>query len=221
MSGFWALYRRDVSLASRIGGGFGLGLGFFAMIIALVPLGIGPEPDTLRSSAPGLIWLAAILSVLVSLDRLFQADFEDGSLDVIAVSGRSLEVVVLAKTAAHWTTACAPLVIAAPLMSPILGLPESAWWAVALTLMVGTPALSSIGAVAAALTAGVRRGGLLIAALCLPLYVPTLVFGAGALAAAINGQEIAQPLALLAAQSLFALAIAPWAAAAALRVNLS
>lgn len=221
MSGFWALFRRDILLSARIGGGFGLGLGFFALVIALVPLGIGPEADTLRNSAPGLIWLAAILSVLVSLDRLFQADFEDGTLDVILVSGRSLEVAVLAKTAAHWVTACAPLAFAAPLTSPILGLPESAWWAIGLTLLIGTPALSLIGAIAAALTAGVRRGGLLIAALCLPLYVPTLVFGAGALSAAVNGQEMGQALALLAAQSLFALAIAPWAAAAGLRANMS
>lgn len=221
MSGFWGLFWRDVALSRRIGGGFGLGLGFFALVIALVPLGIGPEADTLRNSAPGLIWLAAILSVLISLDRLFQSDFEDGTLDVILVSGRSLEVAVLAKTAAHWLTACAPLALAAPLMSPILGLPESAWWAIALTLLVGTPALSLIGAVAAALTAGVRRGGLLIAALCLPLYVPTLVFGAGALAAAVNGQDMGQALALLGAQSLFALAIAPWAAAAGLRVNMT
>jgi heme exporter protein B len=221
MSGFWALFWRDVALSRRIGGGFGLGLGFFALVIALVPLGIGPEPDTLRNAAPGLIWLAAILSVLISLDRLFQADFEDGTLDVILVSGRSLEVAVLAKTAAHWLTACAPLALAAPVMSPILGLPESAWWAIAATLIIGTPALSLIGAIAAALTAGVRRGGLLIAALCLPLYVPTLVFGAGALAAAVNGQDMGQALALLGAQSLFALAIAPWAAAAGLRVNLS
>jgi heme exporter protein B len=221
MSGFWALFWRDVLLSRRIGGGFGLGLGFFALVIALVPLGIGPEADTLRNSAPGLIWLAAILSVLISLDRLFQADFEDGTLDVILVSGRSLEVAVLAKTAAHWLTACAPLALAAPVMSPILGLPESAWWAIAVTLVVGTPALSLVGAVAAALTAGVRRGGLLIAALCLPLYVPTLVFGAGALAAAVNGQDMSQALALLGAQSLFALAIGPWAAAAALRVNMS
>lgn len=221
MSSFWALFWRDVLLSRRIGGGFGLGLGFFALVIALVPLGVGPEPDTLRSSAPGLIWLAAILSVLISLDRLFQADFEDGTFDVIVASGRSLEIAVLAKTAAHWLTACAPLALAAPLMSPILGLPESAWWAIALTLAVGTPALSLIGAVAAALTAGVRRGGLLIAALCLPLYVPTLVFGAGALAAAVNGQPMGTALALLGAQSLFALAIAPWAAAAGLRVNMS
>jgi heme exporter protein B len=221
MNGFWALFWRDVALSRRIGGGFGLGLGFFALVIALVPLGIGPEADVLRVAAPGLIWLAAILSVLISLDRLFQADFEDGTLDVIMVSGRSLEIAVLAKTAAHWLTACAPLALAAPLMSPILGLPEGAWWAIALTLLVGTPTLSLIGAVAAALTAGVRRGGLLIAALCLPLYVPTLVFGAGALAAAVNGQDMGQALALLGAQSLFALAIAPWAAAAGLRVNMS
>jgi heme exporter protein B len=168
-----------------------------------------------------LIWLAAILSVLISLDRLFQADTEDGTLDVLSVSNRSLEVVVLAKAAAHWVTACAPLAIAAPLMSPILGLPDQAWWAIALTLIVGSPALSLLGAVAAALTAGVRRGGLLIAALCLPLYVPTLIFGAGALSAAANGFDYMPALALLGAQSLFALAIAPWAAAAALRINLT
>jgi heme exporter protein B len=221
MSAAWALFWRDVRLSQRTGGGFGLGLAFFALVVALVPLGVGPEPDTLRAAAPGLIWLAAILSVLISLDRLFQADFEDGTLDLVFVSGLPLEAAVLSKCAAHWLTACAPLAIAAPLASPILGLPEAAWPWIALTLIVGTPALTCIGAIAAALSAGVRRGGLLIAAVCLPLYIPTLVFGAGALTAAVEGADMGQALALLGAQSLFALAVSPWAAAAALRINMS
>jgi heme exporter protein B len=215
------LFLREILLARRIGGGLGLGLGFFALVIALVPLGVGPEPETLRGAAPGLLWLAAILSVLISLDRLFQADYEDGSLDLIVISGLSLELAVLAKVLAHWLTACFPLVVAAPIMAPILGISGDTWAPIALSLLVGTPALSLVGAIAAALTVGVRRGGLLVAALCMPLYVPTLVFGAGALAAALRGEDWDQAMLLLAAQSLFALALAPWAAAGALRVNMT
>ncbi|HAH09187.1 MAG TPA: heme exporter protein CcmB, partial [Alphaproteobacteria bacterium] len=185
------------------------------------PLGVGPDPETLRQAAPGLLWLAAILSVLISLDRLFQADFEDGTLDILRLSPMPLELMVLAKVLAHWLTACLPLVLAGPLLCPILGLPVEAMVPTGLTLLAGTPALSLIGAIGAALSVGVRRGGLLIAAICLPLFAPTLIFGAGALKAAVDGTEMLTPLVLLAAQSLFALAIAPWAAAGALRVNMT
>lgn len=221
MNGFWALFWRDVVLSQRIGGGFALGIGFFALVIVMIPLGVGPEPDVLRNAAAGLIWLAAVLSVLISLDRLFQADFEDGTLDLLYASGQQLEMTVLAKIAAHWTTACLPLAIAAPLTSPILGLPTSVWGPIAVTLLAGTPALTFIGAIAAALSVGVRRGGLLIAALCLPLYIPTVIFGAGALSAAMNEADMSTALIMLAAQSLFALALGPWAAAAALRINMN
>ena len=220
MSAALALLARDLRLALRIGGGGALGVAFFLLAVLLIPLGVGPEGGVLARVAPGAIWTAALLACLLSLDRLFQADLEDGSLDQIALGPLPLEAVVLAKAAAHWLATGLPLVIAAPLMGVMLSLPGAAYGTLTLGLLIGTPALSLIGAVGAALTAGVRRGGLLLSVLVLPLYVPTLIFGAQAADRAALSLDPGPALLFLGAVTLLALAVAPFAAGAALRINL-
>jgi heme exporter protein B len=207
-------------LAFRSGGGAGLGLAFFAVAVLLMPLGIGPETALLGRVAPGLLWVAALLAALLTLDRLFQADHEDGALDVLALSPLPLEAVAAVKALAHWLSSGLPLVIAAPVLGIALGLPAAAMGPLVLGLAIGTPALSFIGAAGAALSVGVRRGGLLLSLIVLPLYVPTLIFGARAADLAAQGLDPGTALALEGAVSLLALAAGPFAAAAALRVNL-
>lgn len=215
-----ALLLRDLRLALRAGGGFGLGLAFYLIVAVLVPLGVGPEGGTLARIAPGVLWVGALLAALLSLDRLFALDWEDGTLDLLATSPLPLEAVALAKAAAHWLTTGLPLVLAAPVLGLLLQLPAAGQgWLVA-SLLAGTPALSAIGTFGAALTVGIKRGGLLLSLLVLPLYVPTLVFGAQAVTRAVAGQSAATPLLLTAGISLAALALLPFASAAALRVNL-
>ena len=215
-----ALIGRDLALAVRAGGGFGLALAFFLIVVVLTPLGVGADTALLGQVAPGVLWLGALLACLLSLDRLFALDAEDGSLDLLATAPIPLEGVALAKTAAHWLTTGLPLTLAGPPLAVLLSLPGSAMGTLALALAVGTPALSAIGAFGAALTVGLRRGGLLLSLLVLPLYVPTLIFGAEAVRRAAGGLDTAAPLALLAGVSLGSLALLPFAAAAALRVNL-
>lgn len=211
-----ALLGRELALAFRSGGGAGLGVGFFLIVVLLVPLGVGPEPGRLAGLAAGTLWIGALLACLLSLDRMFQADQEDGSLDILALAPLPLEAVVAVKAGAHWLTTGLPLVVAAPLLGVTLQLPEPAYpWLVA-SLAVGTPGLSFLGAIGAAVTVGVRRGGLLLSILVLPLYLPTLIFGARAAA----GPDPGRALMLLAGLTLFVLALAPFAAAAALRANL-
>jgi heme exporter protein B len=220
MSAARAVLARELRLALRSGGGAGLGLAFFLMVVLLVPLGTGPEPERLAALAPGTLWIAALLACLLSLDRLFQADLEDGTLDVLALSPLPLEALVALKALAHWLTTALPLVVAAPLLALTLHLPPAAYpWLVG-SLAAGTPGLSFLGAIGAALTVGIRRGGLLLSILVLPLYVPTLIFGTRAVAAAAEARDPWPAFLLLAALSLFILALAPFAAAAALRVNL-
>ncbi|MEX0970605.1 MAG: heme exporter protein CcmB [Paracoccaceae bacterium] len=215
-----ALLLRDLRLALRSGGGAGLGLAFFLIVVMLVPFGIGPDTALLARVAPGVLWVAALLACLLSLDRLFQADAEDGSLDIIALSPLPLELVVLVKALAHWLTTGLPLVLAAPVLAVTLNLPADGYgWLVA-SLLAGTPALSALGAFAASLTVGLRRGGLLLSLLVLPLYIPTLIFGARCAANAANGQPALPAFLLLAGLSLATLALAPFAAAAALRSQL-
>ena len=215
-----AVLGRELTLALRSGGGGGLGLGFFLIVLLLVPLGIGPDPARLAAVAAGLIWIAALLACLLSLDRLFQADYEDGSLDVLALSPMPLAGLVALKALAHWLTTGLPLVVAAPLLAVTLNLPAPAYpWLVA-SLAVGTPGLSFLGAIGAALTLGIRRGGLLLSVLVLPLYIPTLILGARSAAAAAEGGDPAPALLLLSGLTLFILALAPFTAAAALRINL-
>jgi heme exporter protein B len=215
-----AVLGRELTLALRSGGGGGLGLGFFLIVLLLAPLGIGPDPGRLAAVAGGLIWIAALLACLLSLDRLFQADHEDGTLDVLALSQLPLAALVALKALAHWLTTGLPLVIAAPLLAVTLNLPGPAYpWLVA-SLAIGTPGLSFLGAIGAALTLGIRRGGLLLSVLVLPLYIPTLILGARATSAAAEGAAPLPPLLLLAGLTLAILALAPFTAAAALRINL-
>lgn len=220
MTAGWAVLVRELRLALRSGGGAGLGLAFFLIVVLLVPLGIGPDPDLLGRVAPGILWVAALLACQLSLDRLFQADAEDGALDVLCLSPLPLEGLVALKALSHWVTTGLPLVIAAPVLAVTLSLPPAAQpWLLA-SLAVGTPGLSFLGAIGAAVTVGLRRGGLLLSLLVLPLYVPSLIFGARAVALAAEGSDPVPAFLLLAGLSLGIVALAPLAAAAALRVNL-
>ena len=219
MSPLAALLRRDVALALRLGGGGGIGLAFFVLTVVLLPLGVGAEGQVLARIAGGLLWIAALLAALLSLDRLFQADWEDGSLDQLMLAPMPLEQVVLVKAAAHWLTTGLPMTLVAPALGVMLQLPAPALPVLVLAMTVGTPALSLIGAVGAAITVGVRRGGLLLSILVLPLYLPTLVFGARAVERALLALDPTPALALTGAITLLAAALAPFAAAAALRIN--
>lgn len=219
MSSVLSLLWRDIVLALRLGGGGGIGLAFFVLTVVLVPLGIGPETGTLARIAPGVLWIAALLAALLSLDRLFQADHEDGSLDQLMLSPMPLEQVVLAKALAHWVTTGLPLIIVAPVLGLSLSLPVEVLPVLVLSIAIGTPALSLIGAIGAAITIGVRRGGLLLSILVLPLYIPTLIFGARAVENSLLSLNPVPALALGGAITLLAAAMAPFAAAAALRIN--
>lgn len=211
---------RDLALAVRAGGGFGLSLAFFLIFTAFVPFGVGPSTATLAEIAPGILWLGALLACLLSLDRIFQLDWEDGTLDLIATSPLPLEAAAALKALAHWLTTGLPLVAAAPVLGLLLNLPPPAYlWLIA-SLLVGTPALSAIGTFGAALTVGIKRGGLLLSLLVLPLYVPTLIFGALTVTRGTQGLDATTPLILAAGITLGACAILPFAAASALRINL-
>lgn len=214
------LFLRDMRLAVRAGGGFGLGLAFFLIVTVLVPFGVGPESATLRLIAPGILWVGALLACLLSLDRIFQLDYEDGSLDLLATAPIPLEAVAAMKAAAHWVTTGLPLVLAAPALGVLLNMEGAAYGWLLASLALGTPALSMIGAFGAALTVGLKRGGLLLSLLVLPLYVPTLIFGAEVVRRGAQGLAVETPLILLAGITLATLALLPFAAAAALRVNL-
>ncbi|AXC49562.1 heme exporter protein CcmB [Paracoccus suum] len=215
-----ALLVRDLRLAVRAGGGFGLGLAFFLITCTLVPFGVGPDGALLARIAPGILWVGALLACLLSLDRIFALDWEDGSLDLLATAPVPLEAAVLMKAAAHWLVTGLPLVLAAPLFGLLLHLPGAAVpWLVA-SLALGTPALSILGAFGAAVTVGLRRGGLLLSLLVLPLYVPTLIFGAEAVRRGGLGADPTAPLVFTAAITAASLALVPFAAAAALRINL-
>lgn len=215
-----ALLTRDLRLAFRAGGGFGLGLAFFLLIAVLVPLGVGPEGGMLGRIAPGVLWVGALLACLLSLDRIFALDHEDGSLDLLATAPIPLEAVVAVKALAHWLVTGLPLTLIAPGLAVLLNLPPAGYSWLVLSLLLGTPALSVIGAFGAAITVGLRRGGLLLSLLVLPLYVPTLIFGGEVVRRGAEGMELATPLALLGAISLGAAALLPFAAASAIRVNL-
>lgn len=215
-----ALLIRDLRLAVRAGGGFGLGLAFFLLLAVIVPLGVGPEPGLLARIAPGILWVGALLACLLSLDRIFALDYEDGSLDLLAVSPMPLEAVVAVKSLAHWLVTGVPLVLVAPMLGVLLNLPGPGYGWLVISLALGTPALSVIGAFGAALTVGVKRGGLLLSLLVLPLYLPTLIFGAEVVKRGTQGLAVGTPLALLAGITAGAVALLPFAAAAAIRVNL-
>jgi len=215
-----ALLLRDLRLATRAGGGFGLGLVFFLIVVVLVPFGVGPETAILSKIASGILWVAALLAALLSLDRIFALDFEHGALTLIATAPTPLEAMGLAKATAHWLTTGLPLTIAAPILGVLLQLPNSGYSIVALTLLLGTPALSMIGTFGAALTVGIRRGGLLLSLLVLPLYIPTLIFGAEAARRGTAGLDATTPLLMLAGITAGCIALLPFATAAVLRINL-
>ncbi|WP_349372099.1 heme exporter protein CcmB [Salinarimonas sp.] len=218
VSAFLALVRRDLVLSARVGGSGWLGLVFFLMIVTLVPFGLGPDLNLLARIGPAILWIGAVLATLIGLDRLFQADEEDGSLDLMTASPLPLEAVVLAKVTAHWLTTGLPLAIAAPLFGLLVALDGVGMAAVAATLLVGTPALTFIGAIGAALTATIRRGGLILAILVLPLMIPTLIFGVSAANAARGGDiPFTTPLLMLAAITLVSAVIGTVGAALALR----
>jgi heme exporter protein B len=215
-----AVLVRDLRLAARVGGSGALGLVFFLMIVMLVPFALGPDLNLLSRIGPAILWLAAVLATLIGLDRLFQADEEDGSLDLFTMSQAPLELLVLAKIAAHWLTTGLPLALAAPVFGLLLAQGPEAMLAVSATLFVGTPALTAIGAIGAALTASVRRGGLILAILVLPLMIPTLIFGVSASDAATGGTvPFTTPFLVLFAISLASGVVATVAAAAALRAG--
>ena len=215
-----ALLIRDLRLAIRAGGGFGLGLVFFLMVAVLVPLGVGPEVQVLRRIAPGVLWVGALLACLLTLDRLFALDFEDGSLDLLATSPIPMEGVVAVKSLAHWLVTGLPLALVSPVLGLLMNLaPDGYVWLV-VALAVGTPALSVIGGFGAALTVGLKRGGLLLSLLVLPMYMPSLIFGVEVVKRGSVGDPVATPLMLLAGITLACVALLPFASAAAIRANL-
>ncbi len=215
-----ALLIRDLQLAVRAGGGFGLGLSFFLIVVVLVPFSVGPETGLLSRIAPGILWLGALLACLLSLDRIFALDWEDGSLDLLATSPLPMEGIVSIKALAHWLTTGLPLVLASPLFGLLLSLPAQGYAPMILSLLIGTPALSVTGTFGAALTVGLKRGGLLLSLLVLPLYVPTLIFGAEMARRGAEGLETTTPMLMLAGISFGVIALLPFASAAVLRVNL-
>jgi heme exporter protein B len=216
-----ALLRRDMWLAVRVGGGALMGVLFFLIVVAMVPFALGPDLALLARTGPAILWLGALLASLLALDRLFAADHEDGSLDLILMGRAPLELAVAAKALAHWLTTGLPLVVAAPLLGLFLNLDPAAIGAVALTLFAGTPALTCIGLIGAALAVALRRGGLLVPVLVLPLTLPVLIFGVAATNAALTGPlPFGTPFTVLVALTLASMVLGPVAAAAALRHGL-
>jgi len=215
-----ALLIRDIRLAVRAGGGFGLGLAFFLIVIVMVPFAVGADTGLLSIIAPGVLWIGALLACLLSLDRLLALDFEDGTLDLLATAPLPLEAALSVKALAHWITTGLPLVIAAPVLGVLMNLPTQGYGWLVLSLLLGTPALSVIGTFGAALTVGIKRGGLLLSLLVLPLYVPTLIFGAEAARRGAAGADVSTPMLLLAGISTATIALMPFASAAVLKVNL-
>ena len=220
MSGFFTLVGRDLRLAVRQGGALGTALGFYLVVVAMLPLGLGADLKLLSRIAPGILWIALLLSALLSLGRVFESDYEDGSLDVLATGPLPLELVAAAKALAHWISTSVPLALLAPVLGILLNLELVAYPALVATMLIGTPAVSFLGAIGAALTLTARGGGLLIALLVLPLYVPTLIFGIAAISAMLGPDDVAPPLLILTAISLGAIVLGPLAAAAALRTQM-
>ncbi|HEY1708973.1 MAG TPA: heme exporter protein CcmB [Rhizomicrobium sp.] len=215
-----ALLLRDVRLAFRAGGSAMLALAFFASVVTLVPLGVGPDLKLLARIAGGILWIAAVLAALLALDRLFQADYDDGTLDLLALGPSSLESTAAAKIAAHWLTTGLPLTVLSPLLAILFGLPPQAILPLFVSLLIGTPAVSAIGAIGAALTVSIRRGGLILPLIVLPLLAPVVIFGAGAVDAALDGVANGA-LWFLAAIAFAAVMLSPFAVAAAVRLNIS
>lgn len=218
---FWSVLHRDLLLALRRRTDVLTTLFFFVIVISLFPLGVGTERSVLRALGPGVVWVAALLASMLALERLFAADYEDGTLEQLMLSDQPLVLLTLAKVSAHWLLTGLPLVLIAPLVGMQYHLTDTAIWVMMLSLLLGTPVLSLVGAIGAALTLGLRGGGILLALLILPLYIPVLVYGAGAVEVGAVAFDEARPyLTLLAAFLVAALALAPFASAAALRISI-
>ena len=217
MNGFMTILRRDLHLAIRQSIDSMTVVMFFVLIVIIFPFGVGPEPNILARIASGVIWVAALLASTLSLERLFQIDYEDGSLELLSLSSVALEVIVLAKVTAHWLTTGLPLIIIAPLLAILLNMNKEGFLVLILALVVGTPSLSLIGAVGAALILGARRGGVLLALIILPLYLPVLIFGVSAVDAIMNGFEAKAQLLILGAFLLAALPLCTWAATTSIK----
>ena len=220
MNALAALFRRDLVLAFRRLADTVMGLVFFVVALSLFPFGVGASPDILARIGAGVIWVVALLAVLLTMDRLWQADFDDGSLELILLAPVPLELLVATKCLAHWLTSGLLLVVAAPLLALLMNLPGDGWWVLPLALALGTPTLTLIGSIGAALLLGSRRGAVLIALLVLPLYIPVLIFGVAAVDSVMLGVGGNAPLLILGAMFLTALALTPFASAAALRLAL-
>ncbi|MBY4675975.1 heme exporter protein CcmB [Marinobacterium arenosum] len=221
MALFWAVLKRDLLLAFRRRSDLLNPLIFFLMVASLFPLGISPEPTFLAQLAPGVVWVGALLATLLSMDSLFRSDFDDGTLEQTLLSPQPLFLVVLAKVLAHWMMTGLPLTLMAPLLGVMLFLPAEGMWGLIVSLLLGTPTLSLVGAIGAALTVGLRKGGVLISLLVLPLYIPVLIFGSSAVQAAVTGLPLGGYLALLGAMLALGVVLAPLAIAAALRISVS
>ncbi len=217
MTGFSAVLARELRLAVRQPGETATVVTFFVLATVLFPFGIGPEPNILARIAAGVLWVAALLAAMLSLERMFRGDYEDGSLEILVLSPVALELAVGAKILAHWLSTGAPLLIATPVLAVLLNLDPAGFWPLIAAMALGTPTVSLIGAVGAALTLGARRGGILLSLLVLPLVIPVLIFGAAAVDAAIAGFAPRQQLLAAAAMLVAASILAPWAAAAAIR----
>ncbi|MFN0218358.1 MAG: heme exporter protein CcmB [Hyphomicrobium sp.] len=220
MTAFWRLVGRDLRLAVREGGALGTALGFFLVVVAMLPLGLGPDLKLLSRIAAGVLWIALLLAALLSLGRLFATDYEDGTIDVLATGALPLELVAAAKAVAHWLSTGIPLALLAPVLGVLLNLDLAAYPTLIGTMLLGSPAVSFFGAIGAALTLKARRGGLLLALIVLPLYIPTLIFGISALAGTALTGAATSSFMILTAISLAAVVIGPFAAAAALRIQL-
>jgi heme exporter protein B len=220
-SAFLALLRRDLVIAFRRRSEMVNPLLFFVLVTSLFPLGVGSQPKLLALMAPGVVWVAALLAALLSLDTIFRSDFEDGTLEQLLLSAQPVSVLVIAKVLAHWLITGLPLLLMAPVLGTFLGLPSQAVGTLVWSLLFGTPALSLIGAIGVALTVGLRKGGVILSLLVLPLYVPILIFGAGAVGNATMGIDATAQMYIMAAFLIFSLTLSPIATAAALRVSLS
>lgn len=218
---FMVLIRRDLILAIRHRAEMANPLLFFVLVTSLFPLGIGANPNLLQAVAPGVIWVAALLAALLSIENVFRSDFEDGSLEQYLMSSHPVSVLVLAKIIAHWLITGLPLLLISPLLGILLGLPADGIKILFITLLLGTPVLSLIGAVGVALTVGLRKGGMILSLLVLPLYVPLLIFASSAVDSAAAGMPVTAHLSLIAALLILALSLSPFATAAALRISLS
>ncbi|SJM89448.1 heme exporter subunit; membrane component of ABC superfamily [Crenothrix polyspora] len=218
---FFAIVRRDLLLALRRRSEVANPIFFFILVITLFPLGIGAKPNILQAIAPGIIWVSALLATMLSLDSLFRSDFDDGSLEQIILSPQPTSILVLAKVTAHWLVTGLPLLIVAPLLAVFLGMPNHALPALLITLLLGTPILSLIGAIGVALTIGLRRGGMILSLLVLPLYVPVLIFASNAVEIASSGLAVNAQINILISMLVMALVLAPWPTAAALKMSMS